>query len=145
MRKAFGRALIVAAVAVVLAGCVNTRVMRVAPDTIVISGSGNAYGGVGQLEDAILIKASQETLAAGYERFAIEGVRDQSRGGVMYQPGQASTTVWAGTATTTYAPGFATPYTIPAGSVRIRMFNGEAPSGVYYYDARVILQAAGKL
>lgn len=139
------RALALATVAAVLAGCVNTRVMQVAPDTLVISGRGNAYGGAGQLEDAILIKASQETLAAGYERFVVEGVRDQSRGGVMYQPGQANTTLLGNTATTTYSPGFATTYTIPAGAVRIRMFNGEAPSGVYYYDARVILRAAGKL
>ncbi|MGN6148778.1 MAG: CC0125/CC1285 family lipoprotein [Rhizomicrobium sp.] len=109
-------------------------------DTIQIVGKGNGFTSASTIQNYVLLKAADETLAHGYDLFVVVDAADETRHGTIYVPGQTTSnttgraTVWGntiqGTSTTqTYTtPGTTFGIVKPGEAVTIKMFKGEKPA-----------------
>jgi hypothetical protein len=101
---------------------------------------------MGTVQEFALLRAAQDTLGAGYQYFGVVGSENVSRVGSVSTPGQAQTTVYGTTATTTYSPGQTINFVKPGEDILIRMFSAaevgtSAQPGIY--NAAEIMQYLG--
>ncbi|MGN6517124.1 MAG: CC0125/CC1285 family lipoprotein [Rhizomicrobium sp.] len=130
---------------------------RIDDNTIQISGKGNAYTSAATIQQYVLLKAADETLADGYDFFVLVSASDASRSGAFYVPGQTTSyttgsasimgnNVYGQATTHTYAtPGSAFIFIKPGEDAVIKMYRGvkpaDAPPNVY--DAYQVEQYLG--
>lgn len=91
MKRAIGAAVVAAWVAAGLAGCATryqemgatggVAAARITDDVWRISARGNLHTDVGTIQDYVLLKAAETTVAAGRTHFAIVGKQGIGRGG----------------------------------------------------------------
>lgn len=130
---------------------------RIDTNTVQISGKGNAYTAAATIQQYVLLKAADETLADGYDFFVLVSASDASRSGAFYVPGQTTSyttgnasivgnNIYGQTTTHTYTtPGSTFAFVKPGEDVIVKMYSGvkpaDAPPNVY--DARQIEQYLG--
>jgi hypothetical protein len=114
-------------------------------DTYRIISRGNAYTGSTTIQDYTLLKAAETTKLAGATHFLIISAADASRSGAIVSPGQATTTFYGNTASTTYSPATVHNFIKPGQDTYIRVITvapGQAPpNGAFLADE--IIQFVG--
>jgi hypothetical protein len=99
-------------------------------DVYRIVARGNAYTSADRVQDFVLLKAAETTLAAGGSYFVIMDQSDRTKVAVGQTPGVAQTSIMGHTAITTYTPG-ATYNVVKPGEALIirvlRLSSGESP------------------
>lgn len=130
-------------------------------NTLRISGRGNAFTDSTTIQDYVLVKAAEQTLALGYGSFEIINASNASRTGTVVVPGSA-TSYSTGTATaygygntataygnsttqTYYTPPTAIPYYKPGEDLLVKMHPGAKPSNApaNWYNAQEIMTYLG--
>lgn len=111
-------------------------------DTWRISARGNAHTDQTKIQDYVLLKAAETTLAGGATHFVIISSADASRTGAFSTPGSAHTTFVGDTAFTTWTPGHTSVFVKPGSDVLIRIVpNGMTLDGAI--DANEVVQFIG--
>ena len=130
---------------------------RIDTDTVQISGKGNAYTSAATIQQYVLLKAADETLADGYDFFVLLSASDASRSGAFYIPGQTTSyttgnasvvgnNVYGQATTQTYTtPGSTYTFIKPGEDAVIKMYRGVKPAHAppNVYDAHQIEQYLG--
>jgi hypothetical protein len=99
-------------------------------DVYRITARGNAYTSSDRIQDYVLLKAAETTLASGGSHFLIINDQDRTKVGVGQTPAIAQTNVIGHTAFTTYTPGATYNVVKPGEALIIRVLHlapGEAP------------------
>jgi len=99
-------------------------------DVYRILARGNGYTASSRVEDFVLLKAAETTIAAGGSYFVVVNQNNQTNVTVGQTPGVAQTNVYGRTAITTYTPGATYNIVKPGEDVMIRVVRlkpGEAP------------------
>ena len=99
-------------------------------DVYRIIARGNAYTSADRVQDFVLLKAAETTLATGGNYFAILDQRDRTNVAVGQTPGMVQTNVIGNTAFTTYSPGSTYHVVKPGEALMIRVLRvgpGQAP------------------
>jgi hypothetical protein len=99
-------------------------------DVFRITARGNAYTSSDRIQDYVLLKAAETTLAAGGSYFLIITDQDRTKVGVGQTPSLAQTNVIGHTAITTYTPGATYNIVKPGEALIIRVLRtapGEQP------------------
>jgi hypothetical protein len=96
-------------------------------DTYRISARGNGYTDSTTIQDYVLLKAAETTLAAGRTHFMIVNAADSTSRSIGQTPGTVSTSLIGNTAFTTYNPGMTYDVVKPGSDVIIQI--GTLPSG----------------
>lgn len=115
---------------------IDSRTMR-------IVAKGNAYTDMDKIQDYMMLRAAEETIAAGYDLFLLMDENTDIKTSSYTAPGSSSTyttgsitgTTFGNTttaygsarSTTYYNPGQTFIYNKPRGNMIIRMFTGEVP------------------
>ena len=152
----------IATAALALAGCATpyqdmgllggVSAAQVDDATFRISGRGNAFTDPSQINDYVLLKAAEVTLAHGYDLFQIVGDADRTRNEVLSIPTTQSAPVFGVTPGGQPVSGFASyqttstmAYTKPGEDIMVRMYRGAMPSPapVNVYSAREVIAAIG--
>lgn len=128
---------------------------RIDETTLQVSASGNGMTNVATIQQFLLRRSAEATLAAGYDHFVFVNIADQSRAGAITTPGSANSYTTAnvtgfgntayGTAntSTTYTPPQTFNFTKPGALAIVRMYKGaDRPDGFtgHYYDAADVLK-----
>jgi len=116
----------------------GVQATRIDEHTVKVTADGNLFTDMGLLEEYVLLRTAEETMAAGYTHFAIVSTTDRSEVFTHISPGRATTnttghgTVLAtgnsatihgsSTSTTTYEPPRVSSYSKPSVEIIIRMF-----------------------
>ncbi|HEY5048428.1 MAG TPA: hypothetical protein VII49_10445 [Rhizomicrobium sp.] len=113
---------------------------QVSSDTMSITAKGNGFTGADTVKNYALLKAADETIAHGFDYFALGDATDESRhGAYSWASGSATRNSWFGS-------GFSTEMIKPGENVLIKMYHGmkpaEAPDN--YFDAHDIENYLGK-
>ncbi|HSZ74464.1 MAG TPA: hypothetical protein VK779_06575 [Rhizomicrobium sp.] len=126
-------------------------------DTLRISGRGNGFTDPATIQNYVLVKAAQETMARHFVSFEIVGDRDTSRGGAVVLPGTATsyttgnataygygntaTAYGTSTTNTTYMPPQAIPFVKPGEDVIVKMHADAKPAGAppNWYNASEVI------
>lgn len=103
-------------------------------DTFRIVSRGNGYTDRTQVQDYTMLKAAETTKAAGGTHFRIVSAEDATKQGAFVSPGQATTTFYGNTASTTYSPATVTEIVKPGQDTYIRVLT-LAPGQVAPRDA----------
>jgi len=154
----------VAAIAAVaaLAGCATpyqqmgllggVSATQIDGSTIRITGRGNAVTDAAQINNYVLLRAAEETLARGYDLFQVVSDRDATRHEVFNLTTTTSQPVFGVTPGGMPVSGFAretenTPiaYTKPGEDIMVRMYHGAMPSPAPtdVYSAREVIAYLG--
>ena len=122
---------IVLALCLFLAGCATkyqdmgftggVKAERITTDTYRIVARGNGYTDKTTIQDYVLLKAAETTVAAGCTHFGLISSADASRVGSITTPGTAQTSIYGRTAFTTYTPGSTTSFIKPGEDAYIRV------------------------
>jgi hypothetical protein len=99
-------------------------------DTYRILARGNGYTAAARVEDFVLLKAAETTIAAGGSHFVVINQSNQTSVAVGQTPGSVQTNVYGRTAFSTYTPGMTYNIVKPGEDVLIRVLRlkpGEAP------------------
>jgi hypothetical protein len=99
-------------------------------DTYRILARGNGYTAAARVEDFVLLKAAETTIAAGGSHFVVVNQNNQTNVAVGQTPGMVQTNVYGRTAFSTYTPGVTYNIVKPGEDVMIRVLRlkpGEAP------------------
>lgn len=99
-------------------------------DVYRIVARGNGYTSADRVQDFVLLKAAETTLAAGGNYFVIVNETDRTKVAVGQTPGMAQTNVIGNTAVTTYTPGTTYNVVKPGEALIIRVLRigqGQAP------------------
>lgn len=127
--------------ALALAACTTTSTMQLGADRAMLTTRGNAFTSSEAVQRDLMLEAARQTLARGYEWFAIEGAQDVSRSGVYASPASGSAYAsgnaygWSGAANYTGASYM--PYTKPGVQVLVRFGSGGRPYSAF--DAAEII------
>ena len=113
---------------------------QVTADTWRIKARGNAYTGSSTVQDFVLLKAAETTVAAGGTHFMLISSSDASRSGVIVSPGQSTTTFSGNQAFTVTTPGDASQYIKPGQDTYIRVVKGTQPGAL---SAAEVIQFTG--
>ncbi len=121
---------------------------QLAPDVFRVSFSGNAYTSVDRVQDFVLLRAAELTLANNFKFFAVINSSDQSRTETSVTSGSAHTTgevfapggVGTYSGTTTYSPPQVTTRYKPGVGMTIRAFQNK-PDDIFAFDAAFIARA----
>lgn len=147
------------AVAMLLAGCATTyhetgltggvSASQIAADTYRISARGNGYTDATTIQDYMLLKAAETTVAAGGTHFLVVSASDASRVSNGQTQGTLNTNVVGNTAYSTYTPGVSYTIVRPGEDAYIKVIKVKAgqqpPSGAFpaneiitYVGSRVV-------
>jgi len=113
---------------------------QITSDTWRIKARGNAYTGASTVQDYVLLKAAETTIAAGGTYFQLISSSDASRTGVIVSPGQSTTTFSGNQAFTVTTPGDASQYIKPGQDTYIRVLRGPQQGAL---SANEIIQFTG--
>ena len=94
---------------------------QITTDTWRIKARGNAYTTGTLVQDFVLMKAAETTIAAGGTHFVIGSSQDASRQGAIVTSGTAHTSFSAGQAFTTFTPGDVHTYVKPGQDAYVRV------------------------
>jgi hypothetical protein len=112
-------------------------------DTWRISARGNGFTDQTTVQDYVLLKAAETTIAAGLTHFVLLQAADASSAGVISTPGSAQTTFIGNTAFTTWTPGYTDLIVKPGSDVIIKLVPKDAAPPPRAMDARQIVQFIG--
>lgn len=153
------RAAVVAISALALGACVTTGSTMIDERTAIISGRSHAGKSVAEVRHKMLVEAATAARKRGFDYFQVVTVEDQTRAGVIYLPGQTTSTTTgsatcafntcSGSATTQengYGPR-AMPYVQPGATITIHFYHeGEIdPAAPHVWSVRSILSAITQL
>src|SRR4051794_6818971 len=79
---------------------------QVTTDVYRISAKGNGYTSAARVQDFVLLKAAETTLAAGATHFALVGAQNTSEMGSIQMPGSFNATRYGNVVYGSYSPGF---------------------------------------
>lgn len=113
---------------------------QVTSDTWRIKARGNSYTGASTIQDYVLLKAAETTIAAGGTYFQLISSSDASRTGVIVTPGQSTTTFSGNQAVTVTTPGDASQYIKPGQDTYIRVLRAPQQGAL---SANEIVQFTG--
>jgi hypothetical protein len=91
-------------------------------DTYRVKAGGNAYTASSTVQDYVLLKAAETTVAAGKTHFVIINAEDTSKREIDQDAGVMNTTVHGSVTLTTYTPGSTSVTVKPGKDVYIRVF-----------------------
>jgi hypothetical protein len=140
--------ILAAAVAVALSGCATpyqsmgftggVEAQQVLQDTWRIVARGNGYTSATRIQDYVLLKAAETTIANGGTHFVVLNSADRTNTAVGQTPGSVSTTVVGHTAFSTVDPGVSYNIVKPGEDTMIKIITvkaGEtAPAGALAAD-----------
>lgn len=120
-------------------------------DTEMIEAKGNAYTSATRIQQFVLLKAAQDCLNQGYDRFYFISAEDTSRSGAFVLPGQSqsySTVTGYGNMATVSTRTYSTPGTIvpmvkPGATVTVKFIRNSDPGSSNAFDARTIAANLG--
>lgn len=119
--------------------------------TLRVTGRGNAYTDPATIQDYVLLKAAEETVAHGYDMFLIVDTQSSQKMGAVMTPGTSRSVttgsasaygygnyaygVGSATTTTTHYPGQTFLYSKPRTDIVVKMLKGakpaDAPAGLF--------------
>jgi hypothetical protein len=103
---------------------------------------GNGFTDSTTVQDYVLLKAAETTVAAGQTHFLVEGAQDATKQDVFQSAGYSNTTLIGHTAVTTYTPGGTSVSVKPGQNVIVRVFTpnkGEAlPPGALQAEEIIV-------
>lgn len=108
----------------------GVKAQQMTADTYRIVSRGNSYTGSTTIQDYTVLKAAETTKSVGGTHFLIISAADASRSGAIVSPGQAKTTFYGNTASTTYSPATVHNFIKPGQDTYIRVVTvapGQAP------------------
>ena len=91
-------------------------------DTYGVSAGGNAYTRASTVQDYVLLKAAETTVAAGKTHFVIVNAEDTSKRQIDQDAGVMNTTVHGSVTFSTYTPGSTSVTVKPGKDIYIRVF-----------------------
>ena len=97
-------------------------------DVYRIEARGNGYTNAARVQDFVLLKAAETTLAAGKTHFGLTSAADASRQGAIETPGTMQATRVGNTITGIYTPGSVSTFIKPGQDVYIRIYGGSKAS-----------------
>ncbi len=109
-------------------------------NTISVTAHGNAFTSASTIKNYTILKAADETVAAGYDYFAMGDETDESRHGVLsFASGSSYSNSW-------YGSGFSTETIKPGENVLVKMYHGQKPEDAppNYFDAHEVEDYLGK-
>lgn len=109
-------------------------------DTVSVTAHGNGFTSASTIKNYTLLKAADETIALGFDYFALGDVTDETRHGAMaFASGSGTRNSWFGSSS-------AWEMIKPGESVMVKMYHGKKPEGSppNYFDAHEIENYLGR-
>ena len=146
MNRTLIRAAIVAAVGTILAGCVSTSEMALAPNIVRLDTMAKGAFFVPHAGDVTLQRAAQVTIRNGYEYFRLE--QPQMGQGSLYVGSSSfgNASVYGNAfGATAYGSSFSTPHYAPTSEIGVTvvMFHANEPGAKDAFNAAQVLQKYG--
>ena len=134
---------------------------RIDETTLRVQSKGNAYTSMETIQDYVMLKAAEETIANGYDLFLVMDGDSYTQTGSYTAPGTATTytsgsaygssfgnttnVYGSATSTTYYTPGQTTFFNKPRTNIVVRMFTGPKPDDAppTLFDARDVVKYLG--
>jgi hypothetical protein len=119
--------------------------------TEMIAARGNAFTDSMKVQQFVLLKAAEDCLSSGYQKFAFTSVQDVSKSGAIVLPGQThsnSTVTGFGNTATVTTNSYSTPPTViptikPGTDVIVKFYKANEPAPSNALDARQIANNLG--
>jgi hypothetical protein len=107
-------------------------------DVFRIKSRGNGYTSASTVQDYVLLKAAETTKSVGATHFQMISATDATQQEIVSTPGTMNTSVYGGTAFTTYTPPSTSVLNKPGQDVYIRVLRlpggQQSPAGVFAAD-----------
>ncbi len=146
MEKTFSQAAIIASLGMVLAGCVSTQEMPLAPNIVRLDTSAKGALFVGHAGDLTLQRAAQVTIRNGYEYFRLEQAQMGQGSQVVGTSSLGNASVYGNAfGATAYGSSFTTPMYAPTSEIGVTvvMFHPSEPGAKGAFNAADILKKYG--
>jgi len=110
-------------------------------NTINVTAHGNGFTSASTIKNYTILKSADETVALGFDYFAMGNEADESQHGMMsFSSGSVYSNSWFGS-------GFSTETIKPGETVIVKMYHGQKPENAppNYFDAHEVENYLGKL
>lgn len=117
---------------------------QITPDVYRISAKGNGYTSAARVQDFVLLKAAETTLAAGGTHFTIVGIQNTSEMDAVQMPGSFNMTRYGNVTYGSYSPGLTDTFMRPGQDAYIRIIRAGTGQQVQRaFDAAGIVRVIG--
>ena len=147
MKIKITRALIASAVSVVLAGCVSTQELQLAPNMVRLDTNARGALFVGHAGDITLQQAAKATVKNGYEYFRLDQAQMGSGSQLVGVSSYGSASVYGGPyMASAYGSGFSTPIYAPTSEIGVTviMFHPNEPGAKGAFNSAEVLKRLGE-